>query len=139
MTNSLEGLLKEAKYHAWQESASGPKLSRLPSYLPYANPENWTTGELVELVEQSTGTSLGLFQELLYRHGGRKLVPATLPKDRVCNIRSECVCGKHWLEPRVEAPAPPMPENEILELRTRLIDLLKEWDESEQAESEQAD
>jgi hypothetical protein len=131
MTNSLEGLLKEAKHHAWLASASSPASRRLPSYLPYANPENWTAGGLVELVESDSGTRLGLFQELLYRHGGRKLVPAALPKGTVCSIRSECVCGKHWLEPRVEAPAPLMPEHEILELRTRLIDLLKEWDESE--------
>ena len=138
MNDSLERLLKEAKAFAWKQTALAPEKRQHPTYMPYANPDNWTKGELVELIyqgsEDADTLSLGLFRELIYRHGGRKLVressgvfaAAGMP---VCSCRREVVSGTYWLEPRPETPeAKPWPEQEVLELRHRLISLIEEWE-----------
>ena len=137
MNDSLERLLKEAKAFAWKRTALAPEKRQHPTYMPYANPDNWTKGELVELIyqgsEDADTLSLGLFRELIYRHGGRKLVregqaaPKAAPE--ICNCRREVVSGTYWLEPRPETPEPkPWPEQEVLELRHRLISLIEEWE-----------
>ncbi len=120
---------ERGKQAAWKHSHPSAERRRLPTYLPYANPENWSTGELVELIYHAEGGeefSLGTFRELVYRHGGRKLVPET-----GSTRRQEHVTGGHWLKPRVAEPPPPMTEVELQELRNRLNNILEEWDESE--------
>lgn len=128
--DSLDRLLKEAKAFAWKQTALAPDKRQHPTFTPYANPENWLKGELIELIhEDASGTrSLGTFRELLYRHGGRKLVPEP-PAPPEISARRECVRGVYWLEPRPETPeAKPWPEQEVLELRHRLISLIEEWE-----------
>jgi hypothetical protein len=142
LNDSLERLLKEAKAFAWKQTALAPEKRQHPTYMPYANPENWTKGELVELIYQGSPDadtlSLGLFRELIYRHGGRKLVregqaPSSAPPEILaCKCRREVVSGTYWLEPRPETPeAKPWPEQEVLELRHRLISLIEEWEGAE--------
>jgi len=129
--DSLDRLLKEAKAFAWKQTALAPDKRQHPTFTPYANPENWLKGELIELIhEDASGTrSLGTFRELLYRHGGRKLVPEAA----LSGCRSERVSGVYWLEPRPETPpARDFPEAERLELRNRLVNLIAEWESEDE-------
>ena len=132
--DELEKLLKDAKHFAWKQTAAAAEKRHHPAYMPYANPENWSKGELVELIYQgSEGAdtlSLGLFRELIYRHGGRKLV---LEQATCSASKQEVVHGTYWLEPRPETPPPrEFPEAERLELRNRLVNLIAEWESEDE-------
>lgn len=135
--DALEKLLKDAKHFAWSQTAVAPVKRHHPVHMSYANPDNWVKGELVELIYQGSEAadtlSLGLFRELIYRHGGRKLVREAGVREALkvtcITCKQEIVQGKHWLEQRVAPPPTEWPEDEVQELRQRLIGLIEEWDE----------
>ena len=53
--------------------------SQEPQLSTYANPLNWTTGRVIELIHRDEG-SLGNFQEFFHRlsPSARRLLPATI-------------------------------------------------------------
>ena len=135
---SLDSLLASALKHAHKSKALRADQLAIKIHQQvqnaYANPLNWRTGGVVELVHrgpQGELSNLGLFQEAFYRNSSDrrlsrfqgKLAPGVA-------VRVEWVAGAHWLspQPRPDHPLEETP-HEILALQARFEELMESFSE----------
>jgi hypothetical protein len=129
--NPLDVLFKDIKRDLWLEEqrkqrAKVVSLVPPPPHLStYANPLNWKTGRVIELIHQTEG-SLGLFQEYFHKLSptARRLLPAAagLPASA-----SELVWGEFWLHPKFQAMPEPEDAREIRAIEARFRELMDLW------------
>ena len=131
--NPLDVLFKDLKRDLWLEEqrkqrAKVVSLEPPPPHLStYANPLNWKTGRVIELVHAQEG-SLGLFQEYFHKLSptARRLLPApvgSLPSPGA----SELVWGEFWLHPKFQAMPEPEDAREIRAIEARFRELMDLW------------
>lgn len=93
-------------------------------------PQSWISSRLIELVWSPapghTPSSLGFFRELLHKSGsGRRLSPVPeRPRDEAFEV--EFCYGEHWVEAHRAADVTETSVHEILELRERFEELMRE-------------
>lgn len=123
--NPLDVLFRDIQRDLDQEvQAKRRDPSKLPLQSTYANPLNWTTGRVVELIHRDEG-SLGNFQEYFHRLSptARRLLPAT---EGSIPTTSELVWGEFWLHGKFQAPEHEDSESEIQAITLRFRELMEE-------------
>lgn len=130
---SLDQLL----HQALKQSALTAKPQRKSSpHQRYLNPQNWTSGKLIELIyDDGQGLqSLGLFREWNYRlpPGGRRLarlpyVPLEFGELPGEPVEFEFCYGEWWIEAKVD-PYTDFGGDSPEAIRERLIELLEEFE-----------
>jgi len=124
--NSLDQMLKEALRQA--HAVRHPTHHRPSLHERYADPQSWRAARAIELIYddgQGNLSSLGIFREYLCQlpPGGRRLEPGCLEgPDR----EFEFVRGEYWVNPRQPAL---IPEEDFDELKSRLLELLEEFED----------
>lgn len=134
--NPLDILFRDIKKELWQEEQK--KLKALqqgrvrvpPRQSTYANPLNWTTGKVIELVHANKG-SLGTFQEYFHRLSptARRLLPAAAG---LVAVQSELVFGDFWLHPKFQSPCEADSEDEISAIHARFNELIQQYEDDDE-------
>lgn len=123
--NPLDILFRDIQRDLDEQSRArgAPRLTN-PQISTYANPLNWTTGRIVELLHRDEG-SLGNFQEYFHRLSptARRLLPA--PPNSTPTM-TELVWGEFWLHPKFQAPEHEDSEAEIRAITLRFRELMEE-------------
>ena len=127
--NPLDALFHDIKREIYQEQlaeARRPPEPPKPYVSTYANPLNWTLGQVIRLVHKTDGP-LGNFQEYFHKLSktARRLLPAAQGLEPV---RDELVWGEFWLHPKFQAQPEPEGEAEIRQIIARFNELINEED-----------
>ena len=121
--NPLDVLFRDIQKQVDQEVKDRKRPPTAPHQSTYANPLNWRTGKVIQLIHATDGP-LGLFQEYFHilSPSARRLLPCagSLQIDR-----DELVFGDFWLHPKFRAPETDS-EAEIRAITLRFNELMEE-------------
>jgi hypothetical protein len=122
--NPLDVLFRDIQRDLDREALAKRRDPSKPPISTYANPLNWTTGRVIELIHRDEG-SLGMFQEFFHRlsPSARRLLPASAGS---IPTMTELVWGEFWLHGKFQAPEHEDSEAEIRAITLRFRELMEE-------------